>query len=214
MTSAVTHRLGELAQAVGQLDDPTTAARRCSLCGLVDEGHALKDVISGNFGDYDKLHWLHSLHLCRVCTWSFRDRSLRLYPHAITSAYVGRCAPEQLCAILSSPLNGSDVLCVPIGGKRHLLPYAAIGVAATDAGSLLWNQADCERLLTIARLRTLGFGEGALIESAPRWLVMRKLRPTERAEALTLWEQLDPWRRCAGYLDVAMRATRTTKETR
>lgn len=181
------------------------ASGLCMLCGQ-PAAHDHRDVLSANFGDWDRLAWRASGALCTPCAWGYQHRPLRTWPHDES----GRLDPRRLSAALAG-LGPTGYVCVPVGGKRHLAPYARPGLVSTDAGHLPWTGQDTTRLAVYTRLRAAGFGETALVERAPPWPLLTRV--PQRAAVLADWPLLDPWRHLPGYLDVAARATRTPKET-
>lgn len=191
---------------------PLKAAGQCARCGTAGDAARWQDVLSANFGDWDRLRWRQSGVLCAACAWAFGHKPFRLRAHVITPGSCEEAGPARLRESLSAPLPRTVLVLAPIGQQKHLLPYAPYGAVVTDHGHLEWTAADAERLAVLAGLRALGFGEAALAEAVPRWAILGKLPPGDRLDVMTLWPALAPWRERPACLDVACRATRAPKE--
>jgi hypothetical protein len=190
---------------------PADAGGQCARCGTAGPVTRWRDVLSANFGDWDRLRWRDSGAFCPACAWAFGHKPLRTRAHVIAPGRVTLAAPGDLLAALSAPVGMPLLVVVPVAGKKHIAPWAPYGVVATDHEQLRWTGADAGRLAVLARLRGAGFGEAALGEPAPRWMILRNLDPAGRADAVTAWAALAPWRDRPAYLAVACRATRTPK---
>lgn len=149
--------------------------------------------------------------LGEAAAWALRLRVAMQQPHvAATDGPLRQATPADLYAALEGMHPGAWVL-VPQSRQKHLLPWATPGMIRVDDGDLIWGDRDRAALAAYARLRAAGFGERALAEAAPSWVVMRGV--ADRAAILADWPLLDRWRAHPAYLDVAARATRTTRET-
>jgi len=185
---------------------------RCARCGTAGPVTRWRDVLSANFGDWDRLRWRDAGAFCPCCAWAFTCKPLRIRAHVIEPGRMEQVTPAGLLAVLSLPVSGSTLVVVPVAGKKHVAPWAPWGVVATDHEQLAWTADDAARLAVLAALRSAGFGEASLAEAAPRWPILRTLGADDRAAVIAAWPGLLPWRQRPSYLAVACRATRKPKE--
>lgn len=185
----------------------------CLICGKPAAERTL-DVVSANWMDWDRCKYRSTGDgFCARHATEFRSKELRYRPHVDRGD--GRwetLTPEMLGALLGEPIAAPVRVSVPVSRQIHVAPFAMPGRVATDRQSLAWTVADTERLAVLRDLRTRGFGEAALAEWAPRWVLLRRLDPADARLVSLLWPLLDEWRHRPVYLDVACRATRTTRE--
>lgn len=118
--------------------------------------------------------------------------------------------PDRLYDVLSVPVGSDRAVCVPDGGKIHVMPWLQWGFVATDRWRGAWADADCGRLETMARLRGLGFGEKALADREVPMLLARKLGVDPFAVRGD-WAALDAWRDDTKRFQIGIVATRTRK---
>lgn len=144
-----------------------------------------------------------------AAAWAFRCRIAMQQPHILSPAGVVAAQPAQLFGALIHWTPTSWVS-VPQSRQKHLLPYAQPGTVQVDNETLRWDTSDTGRLHAYQQLRAQGFGETALAEPVPRFVILTKT--PHPADMLRLWPTLDPWRQHPAYLDVAARATRTPKD--
>lgn len=199
-------------EAAGRPPVPCPGAGQCARCGTAGPAAPWRGVLSGNFGDWDKLPFRQSGMFCEACAWALGHKPLRTRAHVIGPGRPGQAGPALLRAVLAGPVAGRLLVSVPVAGKKHIVPWAPYGVVVTDHEQLAWTAADCARLETLAALRALGFGEQALGEQAPPWPLLRRLDGAQRLAVMSGWPGLSPWRRRPSYLAVACRATRTPKD--
>lgn len=190
---------------------------RCAMCAAPADIPA-GDVVSANFTDADLWRCRDDSPaplLCCRCAGRYRDTDLRRYPHTVTADEHVRMSLPETTVLLSAPLPADVAVVVPVGGRKHLWHHCRGGHVTSDqVPAYRWDEQCAARLGAVAELRALGFGESAIAETAPRWAVMGRLSPDEQTEALRLWPLLDEWRTIwRPLLDVAVRATRTPKET-
>lgn len=188
-----------------------TRSGTCASCGSSGPAVDTMTVLSGNFGDWDRMPWRRTGLLCEACAWVFGGRAWRLYPHIVTAApSIQRAAPSALRAVLTAGAVPADVaVSVPVGGKRHVAPWMTWGQVVSDAGRVPWAAADAAALIELAALRARGYGEQALAEPAPPWPLLR--RDSEMRDTLARWSACDRLRGYPPALDVALRATRKDK---
>jgi hypothetical protein len=175
---------------------------------------AARDVLSANFGDWDRMPWRATGLLCPACAWVFGGRPWRLYPHVVTAEpSLERLAPARLHEVLAAgALPLTVAVSVPVGVRgRHVAPWMTWGHVVSDHGPVLWTAVDADRLAHLRVLRGRGYGEGVLALPAPPWPLARK--DPDRADTLARWPEINPWRAYPPALDVALRATRRDKET-
>lgn len=171
----------------------------------------MSDVLSDNFLNADRLPFRERKPpmVCPSCTWSFRDRRLRQMPTETTGDGVRFLSPPDLLTSLSIPVGGDRAVCVPILGRKHLFPWLRWATVMSDHGDRPWGQGECDLLASVAWLRGLGFGEQALREHSPRWVVLGKV--DDPVAVLSAWDELRQWR-TDQTIEVAVRATRKPKE--
>lgn len=193
---------------------PSTRPGVCALTGrvgdVVDARHVVSDVFMGwdrfRFRDRDPAGIGFSI----PAAWAFRERVAMQQPHAlIDGRWLLVTAPGLYDAL--ERLDERGFVIVPQSRQKHLLPWAEMGTVRVDDETLSWAPAEVARLAVYARLRAVGFGEAALGERSPRWVVLS--RCADPGAVLAEWPLLDPWRAHPAYLDVAARATRTPEET-
>ena len=172
----------------------------------------VRDVVSDGFTGWDLLTQSEGEpSWCSACEWAHSEVNLRLYPWLIINGFVGQGAPKDLLRALSRPLAPNEAVIVPVARKKHLVPAARWGVLTTDDGCYPWGAVEVTRLQALGRLRTLGFSEKAVTEEAPRFDVLKTLKPSEQIEVFAFWLELASWRRTPLLLAVALRATRAGK---
>jgi hypothetical protein len=190
---------------------PLASAGACIRCARqVDAGAELEAVVSGNYGDWDRLPGRHAtgpLVWCAPCAWGHRHPPLRTRPHHVTATRCQALGPPALFAVLAAPLPADQVVLVPISRHKHLAPFAAWGTVATDDLTLAWTEQDAWCLAVLGWLRGLGFGEAALRRPTPP-LSPGQFPPAVAGRIVTRWADLDPWRRQPPWLEVGLRATR------
>lgn len=183
----------------------------CGLCGTDGPGHPFKEAISDNFTAWEQLPFqADSKGFCTACVWGFKTKDLRLRIHQLTPEF-RELSPSMLRELLSEALDYRVTIAVPIGRQKHVAPWAREGMIRTDNEDVAWTADDARRLDAVARLRTLGFGEQALTEHEPRWLLLKKLNNEERKEVMALWPMLKVWRSHPVMMEIAARATRIEK---
>jgi hypothetical protein len=199
--------------AAGQ-PDPGVAldsSGTCVRCLRASVGAALDAVVSGKYGDWDRLPGRAApgpLVWCAPCAWGHRHLPLRTRPHLIGP---GQCTPltaAGLAAVLAAPVDAATAVIVPLSRHKHLAPFATWGAVTTDDATLRWTRQDTRLLVVVARLRTVGVPAAALRHPDPPIDALARLPVADRTEALCRWRELDPWRRRLPWLDVAVRATR------
>jgi hypothetical protein len=204
-------------RAAGQPDPGVPASTRgtCVRCLRATVGAALEQVVSGKYGDWDRLPGRAApgtLVWCPPCAWGHRHRPLRTRPHLLGP---DRCEPlttADLQATLAGPVGDSAAVIVPLSRHKHLAPFAAWGAVTTDDAALRWTSQDARLLAVVARLRAVGVPAAALAHPDPPVAALARLPVDRRAEALSRWPQLDPWRRRLPWLEVAVRATQPNAE--
>lgn len=200
-------------KAVKSVSAPTPRDGICALTGSPGRVWPLSSVTT-TLTTLDRLPYRNVDPLgCALgisATWALRLRIAMQQPHIATGGPLRTASPTDLHAALSDMRPDVWIL-VPQSRQKHLLPWASPGLVRVDDEDLLWSDRDREALAAYARLRARGFGERALTETAPPWVVMRLTN--HRAAVLADWPLLDRWRAHPAYLDVAARATRTLKES-
>lgn len=188
----------------------------CALTGQVGTVVEPGAILSDLFTTWDRLPWrlAPGAGLSFAAAWAFKERAHQMQPHGLIDGTWGPLDPPSLFAALSSlPHSTGDIITVPQSRQKHLVPFCVAGHVRVDDETLSWDVLDVKRLEMVARLRELGFGEAALAEPAPRWVVMARTAISDQSFVLAAWDALRPWRTHPAYLDVACRATRAPKET-
>lgn len=185
----------------------------CARCNAPDRLTPVRSVVSRGFGDLD--HWVNPTGdgLCSACTWAFRATELRARPHLIDAdpAAVTPLTWGMLAQLLADPLPSTRAITVPSRpGRRHVLPNAHWGRVVLDDLALTWTTDDAARLATVAALRAAGMPSAAFAQPAPPWTFAQRLSSSaERADLLTAWSQLEPWREARPWLTVGLLAANT-----
>ena len=190
------------------------------MCALRAPHHAVtptRQVVSAKFTGYDDWVGPASVGMCRDCAWALHTKGLRLHPLVVhrTTPTLAQGTRGVLAALLADPLRLEVSVTVPLRpGRKHLLPSARWGHVTTDDATLRWGPGDAARLHAMQRLRRRGFGGRMLTAPAPAWPVLRRLDAAARAEALTDWARLDPWRAAAPWMRLGMHVTAPTSPAR
>ncbi len=188
---------------------PSRGDGTCSLCrgtGPLIDAHR---VVSDKFTDWDQYPTGRAVRWCTGCCWVYTDPSLRTRPWLVTAVEARPLDAGDLATLLSAPIPHDTALTVPISRHKHLIPRARYGVITTDDAHLPWGTLQVQLLTVVKRLRTLGFGEAALLQADPRWQQLSRLGAVDAAWTLDVWPQLEPWRQSHLYLQLALRGTRT-----
>lgn len=178
----------------------------CCRCGRRDQVLPTRAVVSAKFTGFDQFH--DGEGLCACCAWSF-SAAARPMVLSITPMAATMLDTPSLFQCLQHPA-GQAALVVPIGGRKHVLPYAQWGTIRVDDINLSWRTTDAKRLLLVAELRLRGAPALALHEPSPpsRWLTTQP--PSTWESTYQQWRELDPWR-ATPYLHLAIKATHHLK---
>lgn len=151
-----------------------------------------RKVMSHNFGSWDDiatttdgLQWL-----CRTCAWAYKDATIRSHVYRIETggAVVDLDWPDLVAEIRESQIPTTVAYCVPIGGKRIVLPRTRWGMLATDHGTVHWQAHHARTLCMVCDLRALGCTESALLsKSMP---IGTGATPHQQAHSSQLWDNL------------------------
>ena len=207
------------AAACGVFSTPLPAGEHgCARCGrrtghLTPTGRA----VSAKFTGFDDWLGPPTGGVCRECAWALHTKELRLHPLVVrhTPPSATPVTRGELVALLDAPLALEVSVTVPLRpGRKHLLPSARWGHVTTDDATLRWGPGDAARLHAMHRLRRSGFGGRMLTAPAPAWPVLRRLDPAARADALTDWARLDPWRAAAPWMRLGIHVTVPTSPAR
>lgn len=184
----------------------------CALTGQPGPVYPIGKVVTGMWVGVDQLEHLHrpDAGWSKPVAWALRNRLSRQHPHALIDGTWAQLTPSDLFAALMA-MTGRDVVLVPQSRQKHLLPFAEWGAVRTDDESHPWGSTERDLLGTVRALRSMGFGEAALMEPAPRWPILTKLPRPDQAWVVRHWDSLRPWRQHPALLDIACRATRKDK---
>ena len=178
----------------------------CAACGSTDMGVvSVTDVVSRNFTDWDRFPFDGGL-VCVACGWAFRDAALRTTAQVVSPDGVVTGWPAALSA-LSGPLGVDVSVVVPVGGRKHLLPFAGWRSVSTDWGLLPWDRAAVELLGAVKVLRATGMPEGAIRAADGLPPVVSGVDP--RA-VLVAYDVVRDWRG-SPHVQVALRVSRPPK---
>ena len=190
----------------------------CARCGRrTTQLTPASQVVSAKFTGFDDWVGPPTGGVCRDCAWALHTKGLRLHPLVVhrTTPSVTTATRGELAALLADPLPREVSVTVPLRpGRKHLLPSARWGHVTTGDETLRWGPGDAARLHAMHRLRRGGFGGRMLTAPAPPWPVLRRLDPAARAEALTDWARLDPWRAATPWMRLGLHVTVPTSPAR
>lgn len=193
------------------LGGPEDVSGNCARCGTSGANVPVRSVLSRSFTTFDD--WLAPSEpaLCAACTWGYRTTDLRSNLMQITRdpPTAGFVANAALRGLLSSSLAEDVAVTIPSRpGRKHVLPHALWGTVTLDDLPLPWSRGDGERLRIVEDLRGRGAPASTLQESTPPWRMVAMTDPAARADLLTAWAALDPWRRSKPWMTVAVLVTR------
>jgi hypothetical protein len=199
-------------QAAGEPDPgvPLEVAGTCVRCVRATVGAPLDAVVSGKYGDWDRLAGRAApgvLVWCPPCAWGHRHLPLRTRPHLIEPGGCRPLAAGELRAALAGALPPRVAVLVPLSRHKHLAPFANWGMITTDDAELRWTIHDAGLLDVAAWLRAAGVPAWALRHPGPPADAVAHLDVATRAGVVLRWGELDPWRRRPPWLEVAIRAT-------
>lgn len=178
----------------------------CARCGTTAKVRPVRTVVSAQFTGFDQLSSLGD-GFCQPCCWAFDAKNRRLIL-AITPSATQLLDAPGLYDRLLAPVRSA--LVVPLGGRKHVLPYAQWGSLRVDDINLQWTTEDSRRLGILAGLRGRGVPVTSLVDVTPPWKWL-KTQPQELLISTQReWEALKPWRGSA-YLSVAVKATQHLK---
>lgn len=181
----------------------------CCRCGLDGMVTPLRRVVSHRFNDFDRLS--QGEGMCRPCAWAYHP-SHRTKIWRIRTAGVDLLSANDLAQELSTT-GSPTALVVPIGGRKHLLPYAQWQTIRVDDINLNWTSRDVERLKLLTWLRDLGCPARSFRDPTPPWRWI-STQPPEHWRAINEhWDALQPWRRNISFLTLALKATATATKT-
>ena len=189
------------------VDKPVVFDREvlCGTCRKALPGAPANRILTSQFGSWDAVvpdpvsgtRWL-----CAPCAWAWRATAYRRRATIIRKsegakgAEVAVAHPNraELVEALTGPIQADVAICVPLSGKKAVLPTAQWGRLASDATTLLWTSRDLRYLRSILRLRNLGTGEADLREPSPPYYLLAKTDPCLHEDIARLWEFLQPIR--------------------
>jgi len=138
--------------------EPVDPVAGCARCGhATTEMTAVGQVISRRFTGFESWTNLAGRHLCAVCVWVYRNRSLRNEAHIVTRnpSTLVMANPPLLLQVLSNTIDRDTAVIVPLRpGRKHLLPDARWGQITADDTHLTWSESDTVRLDVMRRLRS------------------------------------------------------------
>lgn len=178
---------------------PAPAGRETGTCGACRAEQvtvvAAESVVSVNFTDWDRID-RGNLVVCDGCAWAVGEPAARTH-FAVASAQEygssGFLSADWLVAreLLSAPLGVGQALSLPVGGRKHLLPFADWRFISTDWGLIRWGAPEVELLRAVMLLRAAGWSEaairaaempssgvtaGAIAGALPSWVLLRRWR--------------------------------------
>lgn len=200
------------AEGIPEHAEPADRVGGCARCGHVTaEMTPVGQVISRRFTGYESWTNLAGRHLCQVCVWVYRHRTLRTHAHVVTRcpASVTLANRDLLRRVLSTPVPADVAVIIPLRpGRKHLLPDAQWGHLTVDETHLRWSEGDAARLTVMSRLRGLGFTEVMLRDDAPSYTVLHRVPADQWAIVFDDWERLGAWRHADPWWQVGIRASR------
>lgn len=115
---------------------------------------------------------------------------------------------DGLRSALSTSLNSTEALIIPLAGKRIVAPRAQWGKVVTDYGVIHWTKRMHLALQAAVTLRELGFNETGLREDSPPFVVLGGLDVALHDEVRRLWDLMKPIRRDKTLLPLFLFASR------
>lgn len=190
-----------------------TRAGECARCLAPEHLTLTSKVVSDNFTAYGD--WLNpqGYGLCPACAWTYTHAALRAHPHLVRREppTLAPLDPVQLYRVLQQPPTLDVTLSVPSrAGRKHVLPLARWGRIQFDDAQITWTIQDVHRLSVLTTLRQAGASTSSLMQAAPPWAVLRAVPDSSRAQFLTQWDELQPWRTSRPWLQIALMATAPT----
>lgn len=116
-----------------------------------------------------------------------------------------------LVSALSGPVGTDVAICVPLSGKKVVLPTAQWGKVASDARVISWTPRHLRQLRAAVALREMGVGEPDLADDAPPFYLLSRTDPSEHAEITRMWRVLDPLRSDKTLLPLFLHLSRKDK---
>ena len=184
---------------------------RCARCAKADTPiEPARSAISRTFTAFDLWKAPTEKGLCAPCRWAYQTPELRTRMHLITTApAMTELTQPRLARTLSAPLTSEIALVVPLRrpARKHILPHARWGAVAVEDTCLPWSDRDVAAAAAMRRLRSHGFGERMLGESAAPYAVLRTV-PARRWPAIFEdWDHLSPYRHVDRWWALALLAT-------
>ncbi|UGQ55731.1 hypothetical protein LRL17_33145 (plasmid) [Rhodococcus qingshengii] len=185
---------------------------RCARCAKADTPiEPARSAISRTFTAFDSWKAPTEKGLCAPCRWAYQTPELRTRMHLITTApAMTELTQPRLARTLSAPLTSEIALVVPLRrpARKHILPHARWGGVAVEDTCLPWSDRDVAAAAAMRRLRSHGFGERMLGESAAPYAVLRTV-PARRWPAIFEdWDHLSAYRHVDRWWALALLATK------
>lgn len=183
-----------LAPVEEHLNSPLTSrAGRCAICQRNPiQVEAIADVVSANYTAFDVID-LSADGFCQACSWAHRERSARRSPVIVSGQLAGWSRASEIKELLSAPLPMTIACSLPIGGRRHVLPFLEWGKVVTDRGTFSWDE-NAAKLMSLAfDLTRAGAKEDEIVsEPAPPFRIL-KPKEVNTAKIMEIWERVLPW---------------------
>lgn len=171
----------------------TSVAGRCAICQRIDVPvEPIVNVVSANYTAFDAID-LSADGFCQACTWAHKDRSARRAPVIVSGKQAGWSRASEIKELLSSALPMTIACSLPIGGRRHVLPFMEWGKITTDRGAFTWDSDAASLMPVVFDLKKTGAKEEEISTlPAPPYRVI-KLKEVNTSKVLELWERILPW---------------------
>lgn len=178
---------------------------QCAVCG--SEAVPVADtarVVSEKFTDWERLTRCGA-GVCRGCAWALRAPEARSFPRAIGGGGV-QSTWTAVAAMLSRPLGPSEAAVCPVGGRKHLLPFATWGYVTCDSGLIPWREGEAGMFTSALLLRSMGLSVRALSEGGTLPLALG-MPPGAALKAVEAYGRVRDWRSTPAW-PVALRVIR------
>lgn len=180
----------------------------CARCRREGSVLPIDTVVSRNFTAWEGLD-AGAKGFCEPCAWAYSEPALRTKPVIVSEGTAVFATRADLRTLLSHPLSPSAAVCLPVSGKKHLLPDAAWGCLVSDDGSLMWADEAAEVMRLVLTLRAMGTNEAELSLAAPPTHLLLMATRAQSAFLFDSWLTLKPWQ-TSPYWAVLLRASRPT----
>lgn len=120
-----------------------TEVVECAVCGQgPGPARSADDVFSRQFTERDRCVDPHGRQVCQACTWAVAEPTARTRVCVVSQSprgVVWEPPWQRVREILCAPLGPEEALCVPLRGRKHVVPWAQWGSVSTDGSVVVWD---------------------------------------------------------------------------